>query len=282
MQTDKKGESKLIQESYDDLTNEIHDNDEVKAVSCYYFGDTEDPIKASIKKLDLIARKIKIEPGMRILDIGCGYGSLLKYIAENYKDVKCTGVNISAEQVRIARINCAGFPIDIKLCDFMEVQGKFDRIVCVEMMFHLGKGNIQKLLRKVDECLEEDGLFFAHTVQRTDPWMPAINSWMTRHLYKGHYIPLMEDFLRWTRSYFTLEDVQSLGIHMSKTMEDWVKNWERIRDQDQDKSEKKIQKYRGIIHSFRLCQGVFRTRQVDLLHYVFTKKENRKFYFGER
>jgi len=238
--------------------------------------------KAVENKFDLIARKLKIEPGMRILDVGCGFGKQLKYIAENYKNVECVGINISASQVKEARIQCAGLPVEIKLAHCLDIEGKFDRIMCVEMMLHLGPHNIQELLKKVNECLTDDGIFFAHCIQRADRSLPVTNPWIDDNVYAGVYLPFTVDFVEWSRRYFALEDVQSLGLHYGTDVAFISALFENKMKANKDKDPEKMEKYPRLLGAMAMQHGAFYSRGVELYHYIFTKKSTKKFYLGER
>ncbi len=106
--------------------------------TCGYWKNATDLNTAQINKMDLIARKLDLKPGMRVLDIGCGWGGLCKYLAENYQ-VECVGVTVGEEGAKYARNICKGLPVDIRVQDYREVREQFDRIVSVGMFEHVAK-----------------------------------------------------------------------------------------------------------------------------------------------
>jgi cyclopropane-fatty-acyl-phospholipid synthase len=105
--------------------------------SCAYWKDAGDLDAAQESKMDLICRKLKLRPGMRVLDVGCGWGGLAAYFAKHY-DVEVVGITVSREQAKLARQRCEGLPVTIKLEDYRRLTGTFDRIVSVGMLEHVG------------------------------------------------------------------------------------------------------------------------------------------------
>ena len=112
--------------------------------SCAYWKDAGDLDEAQESKMDLICRKLQLQPGMRILDVGCGWGGLAAYAAKHY-DVEVLGITVSREQIKLARQRCEGLPVTIKLEDFRRMKGTFDRIVSVGMFEHVGGRSLSHL-----------------------------------------------------------------------------------------------------------------------------------------
>src|SRR5690606_34515409 len=127
-------------------------------------------------KLDLVFRKLGLQPGMKVLDIGCGWGEALRLAAERY-GVSGTGVTVSAEQAEFARTLCRGLPIDIRVQDYRELDERYDRILSIGMFEHVGVKNYRTYFQVVRRCLPDDGLFLLHTIgtnqssSHTDPWI---------------------------------------------------------------------------------------------------------------
>ena len=144
--------------------------------SCAYWNEATDLDAAQAAKLELIARKLQLAPGMRVLDIGCGWGEALRHFAEHYR-VTGVGVTVSKEQAAFARERCAGFPVEIHVQDYREVRGAFDRVFSVGMFEHVGVRNYRAYFETVRRCLRPHGLTLLHTIgtnrstDRTDPWI---------------------------------------------------------------------------------------------------------------
>ena len=131
--------------------------------SCGYWKNAKTLDEAQEAKLDLICKKLKLRPGMTVLDIGCGWGSLAKFTAEKYH-VKVVGITVSKEQVRLARKLCKGLDVEIRLQDYRDLKEKFDRVVSVGMFEHVGYKNYRKFIKIVGRCLKNEGLFLLHTI----------------------------------------------------------------------------------------------------------------------
>ena len=125
-----------------DIGNELYKNmlDKRMNYSCGYWKNSKTLDQAQEAKLDLICKKVGLKPGMKILDIGCGWGSFVKFAAEKYK-VKAVGITVSKEQAKLARELCKGLPIEIRLQDYRELNEKFDRIISIGMFEHVGPKN---------------------------------------------------------------------------------------------------------------------------------------------
>ena len=131
--------------------------------SCAYWHEAMTLEDAQEAKLDLICRKMGLKPGMKVLDIGCGWGGFAKYAAEKY-DAKVTGVTVSREQVEYTRKYCQGLDVDIKLQDYRKLKDEFDRIISIGMFEHVGSKNYRQFMEIVNRLLKPDGLFLLHTI----------------------------------------------------------------------------------------------------------------------
>ena len=155
--------------------------------SCGYWKDAENLDEAQENKLDLVARKLQFEPGMKVLDIGCGWGGALRYFAEKY-GIEGVGITISKSQQQTAIENCRDLPVEIRLQDYRDLHEPFDRIFSIGMFEHVGYKNYQTYMQVVRRCLKSDGLFLLHTIggtisrSRTDPWL-------TRYIFPNGMLP---------------------------------------------------------------------------------------------
>lgn len=131
--------------------------------SCGYWKDAENLDEAQQRKMELIGRKLKLKPGMRVLDLGCGWGGLCQFLAETY-DVNVVGVTISKEGAREAQERCKDLSVEIRVQDYRDVNECFDRIVSVESFEHVGPKNHRTFFKLVHRCLSNDGLFLLHSM----------------------------------------------------------------------------------------------------------------------
>ncbi len=235
--------------------------------SCAYFRDTDDLATAQRHKLDLICRKLGLAPGMTLLDIGCGWGGLARHAALHH-GCRVIGITISREQQAFAAAACRDLPVEIRLQDYRDLTGSFDRIVSVGMMEHVGYKNYRRFMAVAARCLRNEGLFLCHTIGgqvsrvRTDPWI-------ARYIFPNSMLPSPAQVTRAAEGHFVLEDVHNFGPHYDRTLLAWERNfraaWERFRGQYGERF--------GRMWRFYLlsCAGAFRARTLDLFQFVFSQ-----------
>jgi cyclopropane-fatty-acyl-phospholipid synthase len=202
--------------------------------SCAYFetpGQSLDD--AQLAKKRHLAAKLRLEPGATVLDIGCGWGGLALYLAEN-TGAQVTGITLSQEQYLRAqnraqerRTQAATF----RLVDYRDVEGSFDRIVSVGMFEHVGIGFYDTFFGQCAELLSEDGVFLLHTIGRTSP--PGItNPWIAKYIFPGGYIPALSEVLpAIERAKLIVADVEILQLHYAETLKAWRERFLAHRDE---------------------------------------------------
>ncbi len=201
--------------------------------SCAYFRDPEMTLEAAQQaKCNYIADKLSLRPGDRVLDIGCGWGSLALHLVEHH-DVHVTGLTLSGEQLRVAqhRLEARGLAdrVELRLQDYREHYGQYDRIVSVGMFEHVGKHNIQTFCDKVFESLPGDGIALLHTIGSRMPPSP-LNAWFRRYIFPGGYIPSMSDIApAIEHAGFTNADVEVLRFHYALTLKEWNRRFQKVR-----------------------------------------------------
>jgi cyclopropane-fatty-acyl-phospholipid synthase len=192
--------------------------------SCGYWKDAETLDQAQEDKLDLTCRKLQLGKGQKVLDIGCGWGGTARFMAERYQ-VEVVGATISSSQAKLAREWCRGLPIEIRLQDYRELQGKFDRVVSIGMFEHVGHKNYRTYFQKIGELLKDDGLFLLHTIGgneaavRTDPWFE-------RYIFPNGTIPSAKQISSAYEGIFVLEDWHNFGPDYDPTLMAWQQNFE--------------------------------------------------------
>ncbi len=229
----RKSKAYVIGEKHYDIGNDLYKNmlDKRMNYSCGYWKDAKTLDEAQKAKLDLICRKLKLKPGMTILDIGCGWGGLAKFAAEEYQ-VKVIGITVSKEQVKLARKICVGFDIEIRLQDYRKLKEKFDRIVSVGMFEHIGYKNYRRFMNVVDGCLKDDGLFLLHTIGRNKSTRNP-DPWFEKYIFPNSMLPSASQITKAAEGIFILRDWHSFGTHYDKTLMAWHKNfnenWDKIK-----------------------------------------------------
>jgi cyclopropane-fatty-acyl-phospholipid synthase len=241
--------------------------DKHMAYSCGYWQGSGELDEAQDAKLDMICRKIKARPGMRILDIGCGWGSFVRYAAMNHK-VEAVGLTISKEQAKLAAQRCAGLPVDIRLLDYRDLREQFDAVVSVGMFEHVGYKNYRHFMRVVNSCLRDGGLFLLHTIasnyskKHCDPWFD-------KYIFPNGMLPSISQVGKASENVFVMEDWQNIGPHYDKTLMAWFGNFRSNWDQLQGSYNETF--YRMWKYYLLSLAGAFRARDLQVWQIVFSK-----------
>jgi cyclopropane-fatty-acyl-phospholipid synthase len=191
--------------------------------SCGYWANATDLDSAQEAKLDLICRKLKLQPGMRVLDIGCGWGEALKFAAERY-GVVGVGVTISHEQAEYARQLCHHLPVEIRLQDYRTLDERFDAVFSIGMFEHVGARNYSRYFDVVRRCLDPGGLSLLHTIGTNDiPNRP--DPWIERYIFPNSQVPAMSQVAKALESHFVVEDWHNFGADYAQTLLAWLANF---------------------------------------------------------
>lgn len=202
--------------------------------SCAYFPTREYSLEhAQQAKCQHIATKLLIEPGQRVLDIGCGWGSLACYLAQEY-DIEVTGITLSRRQLEVARRRARerGLKqVNFELQDYREQKGRFDRIVSIGMFEHVGAPFFNTYFNHVDSLLEKDGVGLIHSIGRSNP-AGGTNPWIRKYIFPGGYIPALSEVARSAeKSSMIMTDIEVLRLHYANTLRIWQERFSRHRDQ---------------------------------------------------
>jgi cyclopropane-fatty-acyl-phospholipid synthase len=198
---------------------------ETMAYSCAYWKEAQTLEDAQRAKLELSCRKLRLEPGMRVLDIGCGWGSFLKHAAGRY-GVHVTGVTVSGEQARAARERCRDLPVEVLLQDYRDIRGTFDRIVSIGQFEHVGPKNHRTYLELVRRNLKEGGLFLLHTIGDNVSSMTT-EPWFEKYIFPNSAIPSAAQITRAAEGLWILEDWHGFGPHYDRTLMAWHERFEK-------------------------------------------------------
>ncbi len=192
--------------------------------SCAYWNEARDLDAAQEAKLGLVFRKLGLQPGMRVLDIGCGWGEALKLAAQRH-GVEGVGVTVSHEQAAYARELCAGLPVEIRVQDYREVDGRFDRVFSIGMFEHVGLKNYRTYFELARRVTASDGLFLLHTIgsnvssNHTDPWI-------AKYIFPNSMVPSAEQIARSAEGLFVIEDWHNFGADYDRTLIAWRDNFD--------------------------------------------------------
>lgn len=242
--------------------------DPLMTYTCGYWKNAASLKEAQEAKLDLVCRKIGLQPGQKVLDIGCGWGSFMKYAAENY-GARVVGVTVSKEQAELGRELCADLPVEIRLQDYRDVSGKFDHVVSLGMFEHVGPKNYRTFFEKAGQCLKDDGLLLLHTIgnifsdNTTDPFTE-------KYIFPNSVIPSIRQIGEATERLFIIEDWHNFGPDYDPTLMAWNRNfeagWEKLRPKYGDTF------YRMWRYFLLSAAGAFRMRKMQLWQIVMSKK----------
>ncbi|HWQ59792.1 MAG TPA: cyclopropane fatty acyl phospholipid synthase [Candidatus Fimivivens sp.] len=265
-----KRRSLIVGEEHYDLGNDLYEAmlDKRLVYTCAYWKDTTTLDEAQEQKLDLVCRKLKLAPGMRVLDIGCGWGSFAKYAAETY-GVSVVGITVSKEQVELAQENCKGLPVEIRLQDYRDLNEKFDCIVSLGMFEHVGYRNYREYFRVASKCLDENGLFLLHTIGdnrssvSTDPWIE-------QYIFPNGMLPSISQIGKAIEDLFIMEDMHNFGADYDKTLMAWYANFERHWPELKGKYGERF--FRMWKYYLLSCAGSFRARNIQLWQIVLSKR----------
>ncbi|XP_037039931.1 cyclopropane-fatty-acyl-phospholipid synthase-like [Bradysia coprophila] len=247
--------------------------------SSAYWANADTLDKAQIDKLELIAKKLDLKPGMVVLDLGCGWGTLCKYLAENY-GVSCVGITVSKEGYEYAKRMCHGLPIEFLLEDYRQLNQKFDRIVSIEMSEHVGFRNYREFLEVVYRCLKPDGIFLLHVTTITDSTIKRIDTFIHQHCYPNISYPHTQDITKGIDGLLVIEDWHNMSIDFGKTCfawrENFIKNWSTISNQYDE------QFYRMWTYFLSVGEAGFNSKKYELAQIVFTRPEFKSRYIVAR
>ncbi|MES1974552.1 MAG: cyclopropane-fatty-acyl-phospholipid synthase family protein [Pseudomonadota bacterium] len=218
-----------------DLSGSLYDLflDQDRQYSCAYFQRADTSLEqAQFDKKAHIAAKLSLEPGQRVLDIGCGWGGMALYLHE-VADVDVLGITLSEEQLKIARARAAAAGVadrvQFELMDYRNVTGRFDRIVSVGMFEHVGPPHYRTFFRKCCDLLTPDGVMLLHTIGRADG-PGATDPWLAKYIFPGGYVPALSQIVpEIERSYLWLTDLEVLRLHYAYTLEAWLDRVNRNR-----------------------------------------------------
>lgn len=260
--------ARAVAETHYDLGNDLYRAmlGETMTYTCAWWAHAQGLDEAQRAKLDLVCRKLGLERGMRVLDIGSGWGSLARHAAEHY-GVRVVGVTISEEQATLARELCAGLDVDIRLQDYRDVQGRFDRIVSLGMFEHVGHKNYRVYMDTARRLLEPGGLFLLHTIGRNDRGA-GIDPWITRYIFPNSAIPSLERLVAAVDRLFVVEDLHNIGADYARTLTAWRDNFTRAWPEFAARMPGDF--YRRWTYYLNLFIGVFRARGLQVWQLVLS------------
>jgi len=259
-----------VGEAHYDIGNDVFSAmlDKRMTYTCGYWKGASNLDEAQENKLELVCQKLGLTPGMKVLDIGCGWGSFAKYAAEKY-GVNVVGITVSKEQVELGKKLCEGLAVDIRLQDYREISEKFDRIVSLGMFEHVGYKNYRAFMEIARKCLEEDGLFLLHTIG-SDVSRITVDPWTDKYIFPNGMLPSIRQISSSIESLFVMEDWHNFGADYDKTLMAWFENFNSHWDELKLKYPERF--YRMWKYYLLSSAGMFRARKGQLWQMVLSPK----------
>ncbi len=235
--------------------------------TCAYWKNAANLDEAQEAKLDLVCKKIGLKPGMRVLELGCGWGSFAKYAAEKY-GAQVLGVTVSKEQVALGMQLCQGLPVELRLQDYREVQGAYDAVISIGVMEHVGYKNYHTYMEVVDRTLKKDGIAFVHTIG-SNVSVTSADAFSNKYIFPNGMLPSISQLGAAMEGRFVMEDWHNIGPNYDKTLMAWHANFEKAWPElKKNYSERFYKMWRFYLLT---SAGAFRSRSQQLWQIVMTR-----------
>jgi len=262
--------ARQVGERHYDLGNEFYAAmlDARMTYTCGYWDGAATLEQAQEAKLKMVCRKLQLKPGMRLLDIGCGWGSLMAYAAEHY-GVQCVGVSISKEQIEWAQQRHAHLPLEFRLQDYRDLDEPFDAIASIGMFEHVGRRNHRAYMEVAHRCLRGNGLFLLHTIGK-NARRSAPDPWIDKYIFPNGDLPSIGQIGDAADGLFVVEDLHNFGADYDKTLMAWYRNFEAAWPRFEQELGPRF--YRMWRYYLLSCAGAFRARDIQLWQWVLSKE----------
>ncbi|NQT61884.1 MAG: cyclopropane fatty acyl phospholipid synthase [Candidatus Marinimicrobia bacterium] len=236
--------------------------------SCAYWKNTTNLDDAQEAKLELVCKKIDLQPGMKVLDLGCGFGAFAGYAAEKY-EAEVTGVTVSKRQVELASERYKDLPVKFLLEDYRNVDGKYDRVISLGFMEHIGYKNHRSYMEVVNRTLNEKGISFIQTIGNNIS-NQTTNAWTSKYIFPNSLIPSIAQIGKTMEGIFVMEDWHNFGPDYDKTLMAWYDNFEKAWPELKTRYDERF--YRMWRYYLLCCAGSFRARDNQLWQIVMSRE----------
>jgi len=258
-----------IGEAHYDAGNDLYQKmlGERMVYTCGYWKSASNLDDAQTAKLDLVCKKINLQPGQTVLDIGCGWGAFAKFAAENY-GANVVGITVSKEQKKLADKLCEGLPVEIRLQDYRDTNEQFDHIISLGMFEHVGYKNYKTYMKSAYKALKPGGYFLLHTIGGNKS-VHGTNPWIDKYVFPDSMLPSVAQIGKSIEGLFVMEDWHNFGPDYDKTLMAWYdyfsKAWPEL-DGKYSEQFKRMWDYYLLS-----CAGIFRSRKGQLWQIVLSK-----------
>jgi cyclopropane-fatty-acyl-phospholipid synthase len=258
-----------VAEQHYDIGNDLFSLmlDKTMMYTCgYWTKDVNTLEESQLAKLDLVAKKLDLKPGMKVLDIGCGWGGAAKHFANNY-GVNVVGITVSKEQIAYAKENSDNMDVDFRLVDYRDLNEKFDAIYSIGMFEAVGYKNYREFFEIVRGCLKDDGAFLLHTIGGNES-TTTTDPWVEKYIFPNGMIPSAEQITKASEGLFIFDDWHNIGPHYDKTLMCWYENFVTNYEKLKDKYDKEF--YRMWTFWLLSSAANFRARTLQLWQGLFS------------
>jgi cyclopropane-fatty-acyl-phospholipid synthase len=252
-----------------DLGNDLYSKmlGDTMQYTCAYWKQAQTLDEAQLNKLDLICRKLHLQKGEKVLELGCGWGGFAKFAAENY-GVEVDAYNISKEQVEFARKRNQGLSVTVHLADYRDARGTYDKVAAIGLCEHVGYKNYATLMQVAHRCLKEHGLFLLHSIANNFSTTHC-DPWFNKYIFPNGMLPSVKQLGEVMENLFVMEDWHNFGPDYDKTLVAWYRNFDHNWPLYQEKYGERF--YRMWKYYLLSLAGSFRARRIQLWQIVMSK-----------
>ncbi len=261
--------AKKVADVHYDLGNDMYSLmlGETMQYTCAYWKQAKTLDEAQVNKLDLICRKLQLQEGDKVLELGCGWGGFAKFAAENY-GVQVDAYNISKEQVEYARQRNKGLPVTIHLADYRDAKGTYDKVAAIGLCEHVGYKNYPSLMQVAHRSLKKHGLFLLHSIANNFSTTHC-DPWFNKYIFPNGMLPSVKQLGEAMENLFVMEDWHNFGPDYDKTLVAWYLNFDKHWPQLREKYGTRF--YRMWKYYLLSLAGAFRARRIQLWQVVMSK-----------
>ena len=258
-----------VAEQHYDIGNDLFSLmlDKTMMYTCgYWTKDVNTLEESQLAKLDLVAKKLDLKPGMKVLDIGCGWGGAAKHFANNY-GVNVVGITVSKEQIAYAKENSGNMDVDFRLMDYRDLNETFDAIYSIGMFEAVGYKNYREFFEIVRGCLKDDGAFLLHTIGGNES-TTTTDPWVEKYIFPNGMMPSAEQITKASEGIFIFDDWHNIGPHYDKTLMCWYENF--VNNYEKLKTKYDNEFYRMWTFWLLSSAANFRSRTLQLWQVLFS------------
>ena len=266
-----------VAERHYDLGNDLFSTmlDSSMTYTCGVWRNAHTLEEAQLAKLELVCQKLDLRPGMRVLDIGCGWGNFAQYAAQRF-GVSVVGLTVSREQAALARKRCADLNVEILVEDYKNYSGQFDRVVSIEMIEAVGRKNLPGYFAMIRNSLAPDGRFVLQAIsaetfsRHSSPAFDQFGLFLLKYIFPNGYLPTMTELIAPSKQGFRIDSMDNFAPDYDRTLQAWYRNfeqgWSGLREKYGERFRRMWQYY------LSGCMASFRSNRLQVYQVVYVKR----------